>query len=562
MKLCVVALGVLFSAQAAENAKTILDLQQFRQSSSIAICSSSGKKGTATLTNLNPTINAWYLLKVAWEGSPEASYHLENSRPQSRLLVLDKARPSDLVIVEGKNRSTCDLFGSAAVLDSARASSRIYAPLCGGRVYLRNPATGHRTRLEAATELLRDHLWGAEKIISMGHILMGDMHRETGEVEPGRAPRMPDAEGEAPLAAEIDPAHAGEALTSNNLGIDLAGSARNSLSPGAWYAAAGNPGVYVSILRPGFIHPAILASYKGRVNNLDSAEASAICYLVAFDLARFDLGYALGTAHPQVRWSDHMLAQMKDAALPGPDGIGNIAPLVSTGLVAPQHAPATVATFTAGFKREHGAFKYGALALKNRGSHYGFVENGVVFSALQPGLSTVYVLDDGSIGMKTWTAEDARLLPRIKHARQNGVPIVEFDAAADSTIPGPLVKTWGPGNWSGSEDVKLRTMRSGMALQRSGAKRFLIYAVFSSATPSAMARVFQAYRCDYGMLMDMNALEHTYFALYRRSGSQIFVDHLIKGMSELDKTKSGELVPRFLGYADNRDFFSVMRKDK
>ena len=70
----------------------------------------------------------------------------------------------------------------------------------------------------------------------------------------------------------------------------------------------------------------------------------------------------------------------------------------------------------------HGAFKYGELALKNHGSHYGFIENGVVFSKLQPGLATIFVLDDGSIEMKTWAEADNKLLPRIKHARQNGVP--------------------------------------------------------------------------------------------------------------------------------------------
>ena len=48
--------------------------------------------------------------------------------------------------------------------------------------------------------------------------------------------------------------------------------------------------------------------------------------------------------------------------------------------------------FTGGFKREHGAFRYGDLAQKNHGSHYGFVENGVVFSKLQPGLATIIVL--------------------------------------------------------------------------------------------------------------------------------------------------------------------------
>jgi hypothetical protein len=76
-----------------------------------------------------------------------------------------------------------------------------------------------------------------------------------------------------------------------------------------------------------------------------------------------------------------------------------------------------------------------------------------------------------------------------------------------------------------------------------------------------MARVFQAYRCRYAMPLDMNALEHTYLALYRRSGSELLVDHLIKGMSVLDKSVSGEVVPRFLGYPDNRDFFYVMRRE-
>ncbi len=31
--------------------------------------------------NLNPTANTWYVLTVAWNGTPEASYHLENPAP-------------------------------------------------------------------------------------------------------------------------------------------------------------------------------------------------------------------------------------------------------------------------------------------------------------------------------------------------------------------------------------------------------------------------------------------------------------------------------------------------
>jgi hypothetical protein len=81
-----------------------------------------------------------------------------------------------------------------------------------------------------------------------------------------------------------------------------------------------------------------------------------------------------------------------------------------------------------------------------------------------------------------------------------------------------LVSRWGEGNWSGSAGENLRTLRAGAALQEVQGKRFLVYAVFTSATPSAMARVLQAYRCSYAMLLDMNALEHTYLALYRREG--------------------------------------------
>jgi hypothetical protein len=548
------------ATEISEGPRSIIELQDFRQSQSIRIRSRSGSDGIATLINLNPAINAWYVLKIAWAGQAETAYQIENPSPRSRRLRFDEKYPAGVAILEGNSRSNCDLFGSS-VLKDARASSLIYAPLCDGRIYLRNPAVGHRTSLEAATDFLRDHVWGAEKIISVGHVLLGDAHRETGEVESGSGINSAPQANEAPLPALIDSAYTREVLASNNFGIALAQPQPGGMLPGAWYAAAGNPGVYVSILRPNLISPAILESYKSRVNYLDGAEASALCYLIAFDLDRFDLGYALGTEHPKVGWSEHIQAQMRDPKLPGPDGIGTIAPLVATGLIAPEYAPRTISAFTAGFKREHGAFKYGELALKNHGTHYGFIENGVVFSKLQPGLSTVFVLDDGAVGMQTWTDDDNRLLPRIKHARQNGVPIVERDPESQSTVPGALVKTWGPGNWSGSEDVKLRTMRSGLAIGTNGRKRFLIYAVFSSATPSAMARVFQAYRCDYAMLLDMNALEHTYLALYRRAGSQMYVDHLVKGMSELDKTVAGEIVPRFLGYADNRDFFYVMRKE-
>ena len=81
-----------------------------------------------------------------------------------------------------------------------------------------------------------------------------------------------------------------------------------------------------------------------------------------------------------------------------------------------------------------------------------------------------------------------------------------------------------------------------------------------------MARVFQAYGCRYAMLLDMNALEHTYLALYPpRDGSpndaEVAVEHLVRGMAEVDRTSGGQIIPRFLGFPDNRDVFYVFRRE-
>jgi hypothetical protein len=70
-----------------------------------------------------------------------------------------------------------------------------------------------------------------------------------------------------------------------------------------------------------------------------------------------------------------------------------------------------------------------------------------------------------------------------------------------------------------------------------------------------MARVFQAYQCQYAMHFDMNALEHTYASVVTQTAKQTDVEYLVSGMSVLDKKYEGQILPRFLGYSDNRDFF-------
>ena len=557
-------------ARALQGSGTILDLQPLRRTNSIAIRDGRGGEGTATLVNLNPGVDSWYLLKLdRGKGSGVENYHIENPAPGKQKILLDEKHPSGLVLAEGKDRFPCELWKppSQNALQEARASGAAYAPLCGGKLYLRNPAKGYRTAIETTAEFLRDKIPGGEKITAfIRDQFFAEAYRES--VKTAEEPRTPakggpqTRPGDGPSPARTDPREGGRVIPSSHLGIDIRGAAAPGIVPGSWYPAKGLPGVHVSLITAGTVAPEILASHRKVVSSLDAAETDALVYLIAFDLEGYEIKFSRGTDHPRLNWSDRILERMRDASLPGPDGIGTIAPLVSTGMISPADAGRTVAAFTGGFKRTHGAFSWGELAGKNHGSHYGFMENGVIESTLQPGLATIYSLTDGRLEMKTWTEADRGLLSQIASARQNGVPIIAaFDPAAEMSVPGPLVSRWSEGNWSGSVDRKLRTLRAGAALQEAGTKRYLIYAVFTSATPSAMARVFQAYRCRYAMLLDMNALEHTYLALYRREGTNLFVQHLIQGMGQVDRSVKGKYLPRFLSYPDNRDFFHLLRKD-
>ena len=164
--------------------KTILDLQAFRQTSSTRIKSDKGMQGMATLVNLNPAVNAWYLLQVDWQGGSKSSYHLENPQPRSQKVLLDPKYPSGVEILEGNARHPCNLFagGTSDALHQARNSPAPYASLCDGRLFLRNPVKGHRTRLEAGAEFFRNQVWGGEKVTIIFHHLLEDRQRETAQI--------------------------------------------------------------------------------------------------------------------------------------------------------------------------------------------------------------------------------------------------------------------------------------------------------------------------------------------------------------------------------------------
>lgn len=548
-------------AFAAVRPKSVIELQQWRDPTTVSVPGPTGPRLTASFVNLNPWINEWYVVQLSWPDGQARTYHLENPSPRRVKVVLDPAWPEGLVLsVDGKEER-CSLWSAeGGTLEVARTSGRAYAPICSDRLALRNPMEGRRSKLEWTTDFLRDKVWGGEQITNLvKETLYKDSELATSELIPDGGAAEARARDGLPARPQLDPAVVGDKIVPVNLGLPLLDAGSGTLELGRWYAVEGSPGVFISAVEPRYVDPALTEPWGDRVRPLDPVEASALTYVVAFDLDSQSLRFDLGTHHPRVDWSARVPAAVRDSRLEGPDGFGTLAPLVRTGQVNPANVPRLVATFTGGFKRSHGAFRSGELSLLHSGSHYGWAEHGVIESKLQPGLATTVVWADGTVDVKVWQPEDDARLWAVRSARQNGVPLLQPDPETGLSVPGALVTRWGDGNWSGSAEGELRSVRASLCVQEGDQGRFLLYSWFSSATPSAMARVLGAYGCGTGMLTDMNALEHTYLSLHHFQDGVYTVHHLIQGMEVLDKERRGTYLPRFVGIPDNRDFFTILR---
>lgn len=545
---------------------TVVDIQTNK-----SVQEQSYKDGDITtdvrLTNLNPSVNAWVLMEV--KTSPEKtwrSYHLENALPNSQMIMLSADYEAGVVLQRKNESIRCELWkGGADSLLNKIKRTKPYTEICDGRLFIRNKVDGYRTTKEWVVEFLRDNVWGGEQITSF---IKNTVYKDAFLIEGSESKKVPgpisDADSKMIRGARLEPENAGVLLEPKGIGLKIQKPADESgkMLAGKWYELNGQDGVYLSTIQASLIEKSILGSYTDIVKDLDGVEKNAQAFLVGFDLQKFEVGFALGTEHPRMGWSERVRDADRIKGAPGPDGFEGPEPLVPTGLLNPIDAKRIVATFTGGFKRSHGAFKWGDLGKKNNGSHYGFIEQGVVFSRLNPDLATFLVDKNGLVHMKTWTEADQVGVSDIRFARQNGVPIIDFDPITQTSRPGKLVSNWMQGNWSGSEDMKFRTLRAGLCLQVVKDRRYLVYGYFSSVTPSAMARIFQAYDCRYAFHLDMNALEHTYLATYiMRDDKNYYPQHLMSEMEVLDQRFKGN-VPRFIGYPDNRDFFYVVRRFK
>lgn len=503
-----------------------------------------------TLTSLNPDAGAWFVLEVAPQSGRARSYHLEVAEAgETWLDLVEEGGAPALQIGRAGDVASCRPWDGGA-LEAAAASDLPFAPLCDWALFLRNPVRGNRTTREAVSQFLRDNVIFGDSIVNL---IKGAFYEDA---------FMVSSDGED-TGEEIDGvALLGQARLASTpqmrpyWGFDLERAEDGRVTAGSWYAVADAPGIYASAMQPGMIAREIL-EVPG-ANGLDGVERQADVYLVAFDLGQFELGYEVGTDHPGLEWSPRPSGSGRHWQAPGPDGFDRPDPLVFTGMLPPSLYDRVAASFTGGFKREHGAWRFGPMATYNWGHHYGFLSHGVLLSRLWPGLATLYTTHDGRVGMRTWTEDDAGMLGDLAFARQNGVALVE------DGVPGAFVTSRGGGNWSGSAEAQLRTLRAGACLRRAGGRDFLIYAYFSTATPSGMARTFQAYGCDYAMLLDMNSQELTYLAVYTRDegGDGIETRHLVSGMAEADPRDNGMRIPRFIAAPDNRDFFYLVRPEE
>lgn len=519
---------------------SIWALQPFRTTEAVT-----GADGTTyKLTSLNPNVNSWFVLEVVRPGGQSRFYHLENANADTWSISLDDTDGPAMMIEGDGDARACAPWGDA--LSHAVDSGLPFAPLCDWNIYLRNAVTGNRTTREAVAEFLRENVLFGDSIVNL---IKGAFFEDAFMVS------SEELEDEVVDGVEL----LGQALLSRapgmrpSIGFELEGTVEGQMAAGSWYSVKEAPGIYASVMQPGMIAQEVM-DVPG-ANWLDGIESRADVYLVAFDMSQFEIGYELGTDHPGVEWSPRPSGSGRHYIGNGPDGFGTTAPLEMVGMLSPPLTNRVAAAFTGGFKRQHGAWKFGEYATFNWGHHYGFMTHGVILSRLWPKLMTMYLLDDGTIGMSTWQDGDEALLPNLVFARQNGVAIIEDGA------PGPLVTSWGGGNWSGSADAVLRTLRGGACMRTVEGRQFLIYAYFSTATPSAMARTFQAYQCDSAMLLDMNSQELTYMALYLYRDDVIETQHLVSSMVEADSRSNAGPIPRFISAPDNRDFFYLLRRE-
>ncbi len=517
-----------------------------------------GPFNSASLINLNSNINTWYILTLTNKRSRESTYNLLSVK-SSLKLRLDSKSP-ELLIGPPGNTYRCNIEDEITNEYLKRKRERFsYLPVCNNLLFVVIKQDGFRSMVERGAEVLR---WlggdAGESIISgVKNTLFKDKYLVKGRTDE-QAEGSVAADSHVPLSrAAIGDRYGHTTIPAYSLGLQTVGAEDNLLA-GQWYPLKNFPGVYTSLMMPGMVSGEIQSSHRDRVNGLDGVENSAQVYLMAVSLEKYTIGWGHGTEHPGVGWSPRARNIRRDNPY-GPDGFNSITPLIPLGHVPPMYWSKTIGTFSGGFQRRHSAFRAGELSLTSKGHHYGFMQDGVMLVSPSEDLATIIMYWNGGVELKRWTKQDNKKLFLIRHLRQNGVPLIQRDKNGKG-IPGKLVNQWGAGNWSGTAEAQLRAPRGGACIIETSQDNYLVYAYFSGITPSGMARVFQAYGCNFAMHLDMNSPGQAYASLFtpEDDGSSLDIELLMTDMyAYMGGNKKS---PRYFIKPDYKDFFYIMQK--
>jgi hypothetical protein len=556
-------------------AGTVLDLQIMKTSSGIiTITNEKGNAGKAELINLNPGINSWHTLRVQFPGERDfANIHLENNNPSKNVLVLNE-KGLEIKIGDKKNIH-CNIFDETSD-DSVKTPVNSKEPvksICSNLISKRVTGSGsYGGAKNLVVAGLRSLIGGAaaESIINQVKELEEPNGDQAEIIVAANGTDQNEQTQITPPRALIEDKFESAQLTASNSDMNIKNKTDKNYLAGKWYPLQYQNGVSFSVILPNMLKNTVLNSYKKRVLDLMPKEESSLVYSVAFDLSQFEMGWAHGTSLPGVGWSD--ISSLRIPGLSGPDGFDSLSPISRSGVMNSYYLPRLAATMCGGFQRKHGVFRTGNLLHK----YYGFMQEGVVLSKLNSGLATLIMYKNGDIEIKTWTDSDNSKLSEIRHARQNGVPLIERANADNSSkmtvksddttgIPGECVGSR-CGNWSGSVEGNPLSQRTSACLINKNGKKFLVYSYFSAARPSAMARVLQAYQCEYAVHLDMNSAAQGYMGLYSSNGESHLTEHPVREMKKVDTTlkiDGTELtVPRYVGEPSVPDFFYILRKEK
>lgn len=238
----------------------------------------------------------------------------------------------------------------------------------------------------------------------------------------------------------------------------------------------------------------------------DPGRPYAIVDVIAFDLAKIQLHFALGSEEPY---------ESKNI----PRAAGKIPP-------QDQQPNLLLAAFNGGFQFEHG--------------HFGAMADGLVAVHPKSGLGTLAIYRDGSLRMGEWGAD---LLPSedMVAYRQNG-PLVIKDGQISTLVADPSF-------WGYTINGDTVTWRSGMGLSQDG--RTLYYLVGPSLTIQTLSDAMQAAGLWTAMQLDINKY-WVHFVAFRPVGGQLTSE-------PLDENAMKVHANRFLvGFG--HDFFYVTAK--